>query len=191
MRVLSASVLLSHLKLTLSLPCVEKESPTGPSPTIRPTRRKKPARKHRRSTRVSCLTRWRIRSSGNRPKASVKLVYSRSIGQENRLDLARSPLHVSFFSLSKEKAWIEVMCRDKDAHDAEIFRKSVKGSSLSDIHSRKEPHADEFVCFRIYPYFNGKTSVQEMCYREDLSRKEISHVLKVFGNDVSSVWGMG
>ncbi|CDZ96770.1 Uncharacterized conserved protein [Phaffia rhodozyma] len=60
----------------------------------------------------------------------------------------------------QEKAWIQAICKDHDVDDAAIFLK-------------------------ICQYFNGRTSVQEMCYREDLSRKEVSRVLKVFEKDIT------
>lgn len=39
---------------------------------------------------------------------------------------------------------------------------------------------------RLYPYFNGKYSVEEILFTERLSRKEFSVVLESFKKDISS-----
>lgn len=80
---------------------------------------------------------------------------------------------------TQELAWINAMCLDKSEEDKALFMRSV---------ARPGPRAvvtDQSVTSRLFKYFDGKTTIHEMQYREQRSRKEITRVLKKFEQDVS------
>lgn len=87
----------------------------------------------------------------------------------------------------QERAWIDAMSDDKSPEDAELFKRFVPDPqasrlALSQLTTPRLPHLAS-----VRRFFDGITTTHEIQYREGLSRREVSHVLRVYEDDLITI----